>query len=90
MTEVKVYSTPTCPWCQKAKEYLKDKGIEFMDVNVAEDAQGRTEMVEKSGQMGVPQIEINGKIIVGFNQEAIDKELSKDSGPENNNSPKEE
>ena len=77
MAEVKVYSTPTCPWCAKTKEYLKQKGVDFDDINVAEDIQGRTEMMHKSGQMGVPQIEINGRMIIGFNKEALDEELSK-------------
>ena len=77
MSDVNVYSTPACPWCHRLKEYLKEKGIEFTDINVAEDLEGREEMLSKSGQMGVPQIEINGKIIVGFNQHAIDSEIEK-------------
>ena len=77
MTEIKVYSTPTCPWCYRVKEYLEERGIEFTEINVAEDLEGREEMLSKSGQMGVPQIEINGKIIVGFNQQAIDSEIEK-------------
>ena len=77
MAKIKVYSTPTCPWCHKAKEYLKEKKIPFEDINVAEDEKGREEMVEKSGQMGVPVLDVNGKIIVGFDQAAIEKELEK-------------
>ncbi|MBN2101283.1 MAG: glutathione S-transferase N-terminal domain-containing protein [Candidatus Aenigmarchaeota archaeon] len=77
MTEIKVYSTPTCPWCYRVKEYLEERGIEFTEINVAEDLEGREEMLSKSRQMGVPQIEINGKIIIGFNQHAIDTELEK-------------
>ena len=77
MTEIKVYSTPTCPWCKKVKEYLNSKNVEFTEVDVSKDHKAATEMVEKSGQMGVPQIEINGKIIIGFNQSAIDEELGK-------------
>ena len=77
MAEVKVYSTPTCPWCAKTKEYLNQKGVPFDEINVAEDVQGRTEMMQKSGQMGVPQTEINGRMIIGFNKEALDEELSK-------------
>ena len=57
------------------KDFLKEKGIEFKDVNVAEDTEAAKEMVEKSGQMGVPQMEINGKIIIGFDKPAIEKEL---------------
>ncbi len=77
MAKVKVYSTPTCPWCHRAKDFLKEKGVEFEDINVAEDADAAQQMVEKSGQRGVPVIEIGGKMIVGFDQEAIEKELAK-------------
>lgn len=77
MAKVKVYSTPTCPWCVKAKAYLTEKGVEFEDINVAENDAAREEMTEKSGQMGVPVLDINGKIIVGFDQAAIDAELDK-------------
>ena len=77
MSEIKVYSTSMCPWCKRLKEYLNQKGIEFTDVNVAEDVEEREEMMKKSGQMGVPQIEINGKIIVGFDQASIDAEINK-------------
>ncbi|MEM4268268.1 MAG: glutaredoxin domain-containing protein [Candidatus Woesearchaeota archaeon] len=72
---IKVYSTPTCPWCAKLKDYLKERKVEFEDFNVATDIRARREMIAKSGQLGVPQIEINGKIIVGFDKEAIDHEL---------------
>lgn len=71
-----VYSTPTCPWCHKAKEYLTEKGIAFEDVNVAADQQRAEEMVKKSGQMGVPVIDINGEIIIGFDQGAIEAALA--------------
>ena len=77
MTEVKVYSTPTCPWCVKVKEFLKEKKVDFEDIDVSENQEAAQEMIKKSGQMGVPQIEINGKIIVGFDQEAIETELAK-------------
>lgn len=76
MAKVKVYSTATCPWCVKAKEFLKENNIEFEDVDVAEDEKAREEMVEKSGQMGVPVIDIDGEITVGFDVEKI-KELLK-------------
>jgi glutaredoxin-like YruB-family protein len=77
MPDVKVYSTPSCPWCVKLKNYLKEKSIAFIDFDVSEDENALREMVGKSGQMGVPQIEINKKIIVGFDKEAIDAELRK-------------
>ena len=72
---VKVYSTPTCPWCYKAKDFLKQHKIEFEDIDVAADEKAREEIQKKSGQMGVPVIDINGKMIVGFDVEAIKKEL---------------
>lgn len=75
---VKVYSTPTCPHCHMAKEFLKEQNIAFEDINVAEDEKGRNEMIEKSGQLAVPVIEINNKIIIGFDKEAIKKELNRD------------
>ena len=64
--KVVVYSTPTCPYCNMVKEFLKEKSIPFEDVNVAEDMEKAKEMIEKSGQQGVPVVEIEGKIIVGF------------------------
>ena len=72
---VKIYSTPTCPYCHMAKDFLKENGISFEDIDVAQNHEAAHEMVEKSGQMGVPVIEINGKIIIGFDREAIKKEL---------------
>jgi len=75
MPKVKVYSTPTCPFCHMAKEFLKEKGIEFEDIDVSKDQKAAQEMIEKSGQMGVPVIEIDGKIVVGFDKEKIEKLL---------------
>jgi glutaredoxin 3 len=76
MAEIKVYSTSTCPWCTKLKEYLDEKKVKYQSIDVSEDQEAASAMVKKSGQMGVPQTEINGKIIVGFDKEAIDKELA--------------
>lgn len=73
---VKVYSTDTCPWCVKAKQYLESKNIEYTEVNVGEDMVGREEMVKISGQTGVPVLDINGTAIVGFDKAAIDKALN--------------
>ncbi|MBN1696961.1 MAG: glutathione S-transferase N-terminal domain-containing protein [Spirochaetales bacterium] len=70
-----VYSTPACGFCGKVKDYLKEKGVKFTEYNVANDRQKAEEMVRKSGQMGVPVVDINGKIIVGFNKPEIDKAL---------------
>ncbi|MBW2971910.1 glutaredoxin family protein [Candidatus Woesearchaeota archaeon] len=75
MAKIKVYSTPTCPWCIKLKAWLKQKGIEFENIDVSEDQQAADEMIKKSGQMGVPQTEINGKMIVGFDPDSIEAEL---------------
>lgn len=77
MPKITVYSTPTCPYCIMVKQYLKDKKIEFTNYDVSEDEEKAMEMVKKSGQQGVPVIEINGKIIVGFNRTAIDAELAR-------------
>ena len=72
---VTVYSTPTCSWCQIAKEHLKTSGISFEDVDVATDMARAKEMVEKSGQYGVPVIDIDGEIVVGFDRARIDSLL---------------
>lgn len=74
---VLVYSTPTCPWCHKAKEFLKQQGVPFTDINVAANAQAAEDLVEKSGQMGVPVLDIDGTIIVGFDREAITAALKR-------------
>ena len=78
MTEKKVtiYSTPTCPFCKRAKAYLSNKGISYIDNNVAQDKDKAKEMIRLSGQMGVPVIIIDDEIIVGFNQTLLDKILS--------------
>ena len=78
MTEhkVKVYSTQTCPWCHKVKDFLKEKKIKFEDIDVGKDQKAANEMVEKSGQMGVPVTDVDGTIIVGFDNEAIEKALA--------------
>lgn len=69
-----VYSTQSCPWCHKLKEFLDEHSIKYTDYDVSEDQVKAKEMVDKSGQMGVPVIDINGEIIVGFDVERI-KEL---------------
>ena len=75
MVEVKVYSTSTCPYCNMAKDFLKENNIEFKEYDVSEDTEARNEMLEKSGQMGVPVIIIDEQVIIGFNKEAIKKAL---------------
>ncbi|QAA30788.1 MULTISPECIES: glutaredoxin family protein [Clostridium] len=73
---VKVYTTNSCPWCVKAKSYLKSQGVDYEELNVQEDLSAREEMVNKSRQMGVPVLDINGTVIVGFDKPAIDQALS--------------
>ncbi|UCG09846.1 MAG: glutathione S-transferase N-terminal domain-containing protein [Dehalococcoidia bacterium] len=75
--KVVIYSTPTCPHCRRAKEYLTGKGIAYVDHNVAEDREKAREMIQKSGQMGVPVIVIGDEIVVGFDQPLLDKLLSR-------------
>ena len=72
---VMVYSTPSCSWCQIAKEHLTTSGISFEDIDVSTDMARAQEMVSKSGQMGVPVIDIDGEIIVGFDRARIDSLL---------------
>ena len=71
MSKVTVYSTPTCHFCHMAKDFFAEKGVLFEDFNVAQDLEKRKEMVDKSGQMGVPVIIIEDKVVVGFNKPKI-------------------
>ncbi|MBN2454563.1 glutathione S-transferase N-terminal domain-containing protein [Candidatus Woesearchaeota archaeon] len=73
--KVKVYSTPTCPWCTRVKDFLKENKVEFEDVNVATDHKAAQEMVQRSGQMGVPVTDVDGELIVGFDEESLKKAL---------------
>lgn len=75
--KVKVYSTHSCPYCIMLKEFLNANKIKFEEIDVSKDHKKAKEMIEKSGQMGVPVTEIDGKIIVGFDKEAIKKALGK-------------
>jgi len=68
---VKVYSTPTCPYCLTLKKFLKDHNIDFEDIDVSKDEKALKEMTEKSQQMGVPVVDINGEIVIGFDKEII-------------------
>jgi len=72
---VKVYSIDTCPYCAMLKNFLREHNISFEDVNVGDDPKAAEEMIQKSGQMGVPVSDIDGKIIVGFDKEAIAEAL---------------
>ncbi len=73
--KVKIYSTPTCPFCMMSKKFLKENNIDFEDIDVSTDQAKAQEMVQKSGQMAVPVIDIDGEIIVGFDKEKIRKAL---------------
>ena len=73
--KVIVYSTPTCPYCIRAKEFLKNNNIVFEDIDVSSNQSAADTMVEKSGQMGVPVLDIDGEIIVGFDKEKITQAL---------------
>ena len=74
---VKIYTTSTCPWCTKAKEYLKSINVDFQELNVQSDMEARSEMIKKTKQGHVAVLDINGKIIIGFKQEEIYKALNK-------------
>lgn len=73
---VKIYSTSTCVYCKMAKEFFAKNNIQFEDYNVSEDSAKREEMISKSQQMGVPVIDIDGQIIVGFDQRKIEELLN--------------
>lgn len=75
MAKVKVYSTPTCIWCKKTKEWLAENKIDFESLDVSADKKLADEMLKKSGQMSVPVIEIEGAIILGFDVNAMKKAL---------------
>jgi len=77
--KVKVFSTPTCPYCHMAKDYLSSKNVAFDAIDVSQDAQGLEEMRNLSGQMGVPVIVIDDNVIVGFNKSRIDALIGKNS-----------
>ena len=73
--KVKIYSTPECSWCNKAKDFFKEKKIKFEEIDVSENQKAAEEMVDKSKQQGVPVIEVDGNIIVGFKEEKLKKIL---------------
>jgi glutaredoxin-like YruB-family protein len=81
MTDVKVqpkvivFSTPTCSFCNAAKKYFREKGVKYTDIDVSRDQAAARDMVRRSGQMGVPVIDIGGRIVVGFNRPQIDQIL---------------
>lgn len=76
---VVVFSTPTCPWCTAAKSYLRSRGVPFRDVDVSRDMAAGRDMARRTGQMGVPVVEIDGRPIVGFDRGRIDSLLGLDA-----------
>lgn len=72
---VKIYTTPTCIWCKRTKEFFKENNITYEEIDVANDRDAAEEMIDKSGQTGTPVIDVDGKIIVGFDEEALTKAL---------------
>ena len=77
MGKVIVYSTTTCPFCVMVKDWLKGKKVEYEDFNVGTDQNKAKEMMEKSGQMGVPVIDIEGEVIIGFDKPKLEAALKK-------------
>jgi glutaredoxin-like YruB-family protein len=73
---VKIYSTPTCPYCVQAKKYLEEKNVQFEEFDVSKDRDAASEMINKSGQRGVPVIDVNGEIIIGFDRGKLDSLIS--------------
>jgi glutaredoxin-like YruB-family protein len=76
MAKIRVFSTPFCPYCITLKEFLKQNQIEFEDIDVSTDQEALNEMIERSGQSGVPVIEIDNEIVVGFDKEKISEMLN--------------
>ena len=76
MAAVTIYTTPTCVYCKMTKNFFMDHNIQYTEKNVVEDTQAREQMIQKSGQMGVPVIDIDGQIIVGFDQEKLSELLN--------------
>ena len=70
-----VYSTPSCPYCNMAKKYLETKKVRYEEIDVSKDRDAALEMVRKSGQRGVPVIDFEGSVIVGFDKDRIDSQL---------------
>lgn len=75
MQPVRVYSTPTCPYCVRAKQFLKEQNIPFEDIDVSTNEAAAEEMIRKSGQMGVPVIEVGSEIVVGFDKPRLQAAL---------------
>lgn len=75
MSKVKIYTTPTCVYCKMTKEFFAKHNVKYEEYNVAEDEKARDEMVKKSEQLGVPVIDIDGKILIGFDKKGLSEAL---------------
>lgn len=75
MAQVKIYTTPTCVYCKMAKQFFKEHNVEYQEADVAKDAAEREEMIKKSGQLGVPVIDIDGELVIGFDQAKLSELL---------------
>lgn len=73
--KITIYTTPTCPYCARAKNYFKQLGLRFTEIDVSKDPSAAERLVKKTGQTGVPVIEIGNHVIVGFDKEKIDRLL---------------
>lgn len=76
MSKVKIYTTPSCVYCKMAKEFFNQNQIEYEELNVVQDVKARDEMIQKSGQMGVPVIEVDEKVIIGFDEQKLKEVLN--------------
>lgn len=76
MSQVKIYTTPTCVYCKKTKAFFQEHNVTYEEKDVSKDSVSVEEMVQKSGQMGVPVIEVDSTIIVGFDEAALRKALN--------------
>jgi len=75
MKKVQIYTTPTCVYCGMAKKFFGEKGVKYEEYNVASDMEKRKEMIERTGQMGVPVIMVGDDVIIGFNQAKLEELL---------------
>ncbi len=78
--KVTVYSTPTCPFCIRAKQFLKENSVQYSDIDVSSDQVKAQEMIDRSGQMGVPVIDVDGTIVVGFDKDKIKEAIGLPTG----------
>ena len=75
--EVKIYTTPACPWCKKLRDWLKANKVAYTDLDIEEEDEYRDALINKSHQMSVPVIEVDGKIIIGFNEAVLQEVFKK-------------